>query len=141
MAISKKEQAAIDAKINELETRCALRFTDGECVPDIIPKSSDGCIVHGFEPYGGSGIGTHFVATDGLISRSAWDKTKWPNMLDKDGSGSRDIPKLYSTRELALRALRKRLEREFGEKLLLVDKMIEAEIANPTPRPENIKTR
>lgn len=43
---------------------------------------------------------------------------------------------LFSTKLLALRAMRHEIEMEACRKLRAVDKMIEAEIANPTPGPE-----
>lgn len=44
---------------------------------------------------------------------------------------------LYSTKLLALRAMRHAIEQEVCVKLRAVDRMIEAELANPTPGPDS----
>lgn len=139
MAITKKEQARIDAEIEQLKTRCAFRLTE-PALPDIFPKYSDKKIVSGFIPYGGTGVGTHYCVTDGSVCRLAYDSTQWPS-LKNDGSGSRHCEPMFSKRVEALRSLRNRIENECAQKLRQIDKMIEKEIANPTPRPDDIKKK
>jgi hypothetical protein len=115
MAITKKEQAAIDKRIEDLMRVAALRWTS-PVEPDV--AISETGLAKGF---------------------CYWAKGDWPRVevgcssLDYHSRGIDDrttshgrIP-LYSTRLLALKAMRHEVETLCAEKLMRIDRMIEQE--------------
>lgn len=120
MAISKKEQAAIDAKIEALETMLALRFTQ-DYSPDIPPPTDKG-MTKGYIPMSGSGRAYEKGVSSAVSHARTYSNDDWP----KETSSQRPI-KMYSTPLLALKALRRRVELEHAKDLHRIDKMIEKE--------------
>lgn len=120
MTMNKKEQAAFDAAIAEAEVNRALRWSDYETEKDVPkPGSSDG-YVNGwsFNIYGEcayqswSGSAAH---GDGHVV----DGKRPP-------CGSQRGIEQYSTKEKALKAMRRQMESEFAQRLASVDRMIAA---------------
>lgn len=117
MAISKKQQAEFDAKLEAALTQAALRWTN-PTEPDIRPPSASGELSKGFLVSGGwerpfvevacsSGVYHAIGRNDKITSQGG----RW----------------LFSTRLLALRSARHRAEMEAASILRRIDKMIEAE--------------
>lgn len=120
MAMNKKEQAAFDAVIAEAEVNRALRWSDYETEKDV-PRPSDG-YVNGwsFNSYNGS----VYLSWSGTVTHGdgpVVDGKRPPY-------GSQRSIEQYSTKEKALKAMRRQMEMEFANKLAKVDRMIAAEI-------------
>lgn len=116
MAMTKKERAEFDARLLKAETLAALRWT-GEVEPDIpVPKT--------FGTSSGWSFNVHTRKVDATWSESAAHGYG----LKRDGnrSASQGGISMYSTKELALAALRHAVELESAAALLSIDKQIEA---------------
>jgi len=114
--MNKKEQAYVE----ELETRLALRFTgEGTIVPDVPPPTvyeMGDVLTKGFvfNLYG-SRVS---VACSSSVSHAVGRNDK---------TARKQSIALYSTRKLALQAMRREMEMNFARELRAVDRMIAAE--------------
>ena len=119
MAMTKKEKAAMDAAILRAETLAALRWT-GPVLSDVMPPSG-----------GGYSEGWDYNA----YSKRVW--LGWRGCVShgdgpapKDGKhpyvGSQQSRCMFSTRLLALRALRHEKEKMAAAELLKIDRQIAA---------------
>lgn len=115
MAMTKTEKAAMDALKREVSVARALRWTD-EVKRDLMPPKMGGEVTQGWD-IGGASV------------RQAWSSSMYngSGIYLEGGNGikSRDPRSLYSTEELALRALRNTLERKCAEALADIDARIE----------------
>lgn len=113
--MNKKEKAAMRA----LEVRCALRWTEA-ARPDIpVPES-----------YNDLSEGWRVIASRGAVHgvERSWSKgSVHGHGISAAGFGSQGGIAQYSTKVLALRALRAELERAFAEQLFLVDQRLTEE--------------
>lgn len=130
--MTKKEQAAFEDLQRQLREAKALRFTEAPAPPDVAPPQSfsfglsKGWVVLGDGDF-------RYLRIEKACSSSTYHGYDWTNT-------SSQMPKhLYSARLLALRALRHQAECFAARELAKIDKMIEDEIATPTPGPEGIK--
>jgi hypothetical protein len=119
MAMTKKEQAAMQAAIDKAETLAALRWT--EPVAKDVPPPEKG-YTEGWE------FNIYTKAVDPYWSSCIYHGQ---GPAPKDGNcydGGRQNPrKLYSTKLLALMALRHEVEKEAATSLMRIDRLIEAE--------------
>ena len=123
MAMTKAEKA----KVEELKTELALRWTTDDVSPDVPPPPA----------FGGYSQGWTFNAYN-LEAYEAWSSSlhhgrgKAPKTEKerRNISATQRPIELYSTRERALRAMRRTIEREAAKKLRSVDALIEGELAS-----------
>lgn len=130
MAMNKKEQAEMDALREELRIARAFRFTD-PVERDVMPPES--C-------YRGEGLTTGYDFNEHIgadprsyssaISHQWSGSVSHGDMPYSEYSGSQGSRRLFSTKLLALRALRFALERRFAKRLAAVDAAIEKELAD-----------
>ncbi len=114
MAMSKKERAEVDALIDTLRIQSALRWSS-PVEPDIAPPTNGG-LVNGYLPIGM--LSDYPAVSDACTSSISHGLTH--------GKTSTQRPKhLYSTRMLALLALRHMVEKECANRLARVDLAIE----------------
>lgn len=119
MAMTKKEREAFDAALKKAEILGALRWTT-PVAKDVPPPAQSSDYSQGFEAYSTSvqeswsGVVTH---GDG----------KAPTLGARHYSASQRPIWLYSTRLLALRALRHKKEIEAAEELRKIDLLIAKE--------------
>lgn len=118
MAMNKKEQAAFDAAIADAEVNRALRWSDYKTEKDV-PRPSDG-YVNGwsFNSYNGS----VYLSWSGTVTHGdgpVVDGKRPPY-------GSQRSIEQYSTKEKALKAMRREMEMDFANKLARVDRLITA---------------
>lgn len=118
MPMNKKERAVFDAAIAEAEVNRALRWSDYETEKDV-PRPSDG-YVNGwsFNSYNES----VYLSWSGTVTHGdgpVVDGKRPPY-------GSLRSIEQYSTKEKALKAMRRHMEREFANKLARVDRLITA---------------
>lgn len=119
--MTKKEQAALEAAL----TQSALRATSPHS-PDVPPGSWD-TLAKGWLPIAAS---TDAARVEAACSSGRFHATG--STVKTNSQGGRQ---LYSSRLLALRQLRYETEQEAARRLRRIDKMIEQEIATPTPLP------
>lgn len=143
MAMTKVEKAALAGARTEAELARrdlglarALRWTDR-------PHAEAEGVPHG-EPSGGYREGWVFVAAGGASDRVeiGWTESHrhgWGRHSSKPRSAAQDGRPVFPTRLDALVGLRRRVERECAERLLRIDRMIEAEAASPTSMEEGEK--
>jgi hypothetical protein len=115
--LSKKEQQRRAEEAMQARERAALHWTDLAPAPDVMPPE-------------GSGLSTGYtfnvyaqrvdVACSGAVSHSV-GRT--------DRTTTQGARRLYSTKLLALQALRNAMEREFAKRLAAIDVQIESESA------------
>ena len=117
MAMTKKEKAAMDAAILRAETLAALRWT-GPVLPDVMPPSgggySEGWDYDAYSKrvwFGWRGCVTH---GDGPAPKDGKHPYVW----------SQQSRCMFSTRLLALRALRHEEEKRCADDLLKIDRQI-----------------
>ena len=117
--MTKKEQAEVAAMKAQLQLFAALRWTE-EVKPDV-PIPTDSEITRGWVPGYRDAIQAistalcHYRGSDaheGKIAAYSWSRDPWA---------------LYSTRLLALRALRHDMELLFAKDLAAIDRLIERE--------------
>lgn len=115
MAMTKKEKAEFDAAIYRAELLGALRWTS-EVKKDIAPP--------------GPLISNDYVTgwdynSNSMIAGKAWTSSYSHGNGEICGKhGSQYAKRLFSTKKLALMAMRNEIEKEAAKKLLLIDKMI-----------------
>jgi hypothetical protein len=114
MAMTKKEQAYVEA----LLTVSALRYT-ADVAPDVpVPEGGSGKTTRGFLYYG---------ECSGSPRLQEIESTSYSHRDVGSSSGSQGCRVLYSTKLLALKALRRAVEKECARRLRQVDCMIERE--------------
>ncbi len=115
--MNKKEQAQVQELKRKLSTLAALRWTD-EVLPDLpIPICS---------PHITKGWETCYNRVVPSLSSSVYHKTdSWDEA--KNGGWSQGPRNLYSTKLLALKALRHEKELQFAEELARIDLWIATE--------------
>jgi hypothetical protein len=122
MAMNKTEQAMVADLKRELAMAKAFRFTD-DILPDVpIPPANETTRGWTFNQY------SRRVAP--VVSRYGSHKANWSDDEEPEFShvsGSQGGLALYSTKELALRALRRALEGEYARALAHLDATIDAE--------------
>lgn len=120
MSMTKKERAAFDAAIHKANLLCALRWTE-PVQPDVpIPGFDDG-MSKGF-----------LFNTPSRRVVPAYSTRSYHSFGRNDRTDTQNPCALYSTRLLALKAMRHEAENKFAAELLSIDKMIEAEKADNT---------
>ncbi len=129
MAMNKAEKQRMADLEEQLFLARAWRQTE-DVEPDLLPPKVWDALSRGWEfkthGWGNHGDGDVSRACSSSISNGAgWEKTT-----------SQRPMKLYSTRLLALRALRRAHEKKTEKVLATIDKWISEEIASPTPGPE-----
>lgn len=118
MAMNKKEQAAFEALQTELREAKAMRFTD-PVSHDLAPPTSRAPDTSGWT----------FNSYSGTVAQ-AWSSSIYHGYgpaRTKNGSASQNPISLYSTKRLALRALRHSVEKECAAKLARIDRLIDEE--------------
>lgn len=115
MAMTKKEKAEFEAMAKELRVQSALRWTE-KIAPDL-PIPSSGCTQ-----------GWAINSYDGIV-REAWSQNirHGNGLCEPDNwrqSASQNGVPLFSTKLLALKAVRHEMEKEFAKKLAAVDEAI-----------------
>ncbi len=119
MAMTKKEKADFDAAIKRANTLAALRWTE--------PVEKDVPIPEHFTD---STSGWDFNTYSGTV-RQMWSEcVSHGDGLKRTGSASQNGLWLFSTKLLALRALRHAVEREAADKLRKIDDAITAEMSS-----------
>lgn len=118
--MTKKEKAAVDAEITELKVKLALRWTD-HIFYDVPapPPTSDGLTIGWLPCY------------DRV--EKACSSSTFHGLGTIDKTTSQGPKPLFSTRLLALKALRNDMEARFARELYKVDQWIKEEANNPTP--------
>jgi len=122
MAMTKKEQQAMADLQQELRLAKAMRFTE-DVRPDVAPPSGSG-LTKGFlyNNYIGGHSGPHVEpACSGCVSHA---------FGQDDHTTTQDPKFLYSTRLLALRALRHSVEIQVATLLAGIDQQIEEELGD-----------
>lgn len=116
MAMTKKEQAAMQAAIDRAELLAALRWTSP--VNEDVPPPTDG----------GYSEGWTFHAHSGIVERkwsgSAFNGRGPAPERGTHKSGQQGSIWMFSTQEKALSAMRNELEKMAAEELLAVDRRI-----------------
>ena len=111
--MTKKEKEALEAAL----TAAALRTT-GDVAPDVPPPSSGG-LSKGFAVVAET---SDYARVEPACSSSVHHGTG-----QQDKTTTQGPRHLYSTKEMALKALRRAVERHCAERLRRVDRMIEEE--------------
>ena len=129
MAMNKTERAALEYAQNELSIARALRWSRHEPVPKDLPPPTTS--------FGPDRRYTEGWSTN-MHSRSVMQQ--WSEFVshgmgpyhegDRFRSGARGSISLYSSRLLALQALRYEIERDAAKTLAKIDAQIEAEISS-----------
>jgi len=126
MAMTKKEKAEFDSAIQRANTLAALRWTE--------PVKKDLPAPQGFRE---STCGWDYNTYSCSI-RQMWSEcTAHGEGLARSSSASQNGRSLFSTKLLALRALRHAIECESAEKLRRIDEQISLERANTEPTVEH----
>ena len=118
MAMTKKEKEALDAAL----TAAALRTT-ADVSADVPPPKSNG-LAKGWLPVAER---SNFPRVEPACSSSFYHGKGQQDKTNSQGARS-----LYSTKILALKALRRAVEKDCAERLRKVDRMIEEESSNAT---------
>lgn len=116
MAMTKKEKEALEAAL----TVAALRTTT-DVSPDVPPPTGGG-LSKGFAVVG--------ERSDYMRVEPACSSSVHHGVGHQDKTTSQNARHLYSTKMLALKALRRAIERDCAERLRRVDRMIEVESSN-----------
>jgi hypothetical protein len=124
MALTKKEAAAHAEQIDKLTLRLALCWTP-KVTPDIPPPEKFDMLHKGW-------LDCHNRVEPACSSTIH-------HGFSHEGPNSQQPRSLYSTRLLALKALRNDMEERFARELMRVDTLIAQEQASPTPTPPHAK--
>ena len=119
MAMTKKEQAAMQAAIDRAETLAALRWT-GPVEPDVAPPKYGEGYTQGWS------FNAHSATVDFGWSSSIYHGRGEAPKEGEFRSGSQQPRWFFSSETLALQALRHVLEKRAAESLLAVDRRIAA---------------
>ncbi|HBR5503295.1 TPA: hypothetical protein L9168_005143 [Klebsiella pneumoniae] len=137
MAMNKKEQAAYDQLVAQARINRALRWSDYRVERDMPVPETSGDYQNGwsFNVASGtvyptwSGNSVHGTREEGEVVDAASRRMRGMN-------GSQNGIPQFSTKERALKALRRSLEIKFAMQLDDLDKAIENEVEPTTPRKE-----
>ena len=124
MAMTKKEQLAVQELVDRLETISALRWTEPTS-PDVPPPS--GCIKYSE----GWDYNAHSMRVWIGWSTSVSHGTGRPPIGERYSNGYRGERHMFSSEELALKAMRHAVEKRAAKELMLIDKMIAKAKATP----------
>lgn len=128
MAMNKSEKARMEALEQQLREAKALRWTD-PVTPDIPPPEGGSMReTSGFAALGSLQYGRVEPASSSCVAHGRGYSTR-AEQQKAGSSGSQRPIHLFSTKLLALRALRNSMEREAAQRIAIIDKMIEDEIA------------
>ena len=121
MAMTKKERAEMDAAIGAAKTLAALRWTD-PVEKDVHPPASFDKYLNGwiYNEYGG-------LVMQAWTSSVCHGKGCHSEGGKRPTSASQNSIRMYSTRLLAMKALRHAIELECAKKLMQIDLAIDAE--------------
>lgn len=144
MAMNKAEKAALD-----LALTVASFYRTVPVERDLPPPTDEMRRMEVLPPGYGRAQGAREAWRNGEIISMGWDFNSYSpraekacsgyishNFGDWNGTSSQQPRTLYSTKLKALRAMRHAIEMETCLRLRTVDRMIEAELANPTPGPD-----
>lgn len=121
MAMSKKERAEFDRIVDELRLVASLRWTE-PVAPDVpVPSSISGLSI-GYLPIG-------VMSDSARVSAACSSSTS--HGLDHTRTSTQQPRALYSTRLLALKALRHIVEHRCARQLASIDKQIAECAATP----------
>lgn len=115
MAMNKKEQAMVEA----LKTEASF-YKTLEVLPDLPPPKEMGELTKGYMYRG--------ALSDYPVVEVACSSETGHDVGRNDKTSSQNPIDLFSTKILALRALRHKVEKQACEKLRRIDKMIEKEV-------------
>jgi hypothetical protein len=113
MAMTKKEKGYVEFLENEIAEAIAFRFTE-DIAPDVFPPTG----------YDEIAIGYDFNSYNSTVSPAWTSSNSHGSGHVRDRSASREAIDLYSTKKLALRALRRTLEKKYSAELARIDRMI-----------------
>ena len=117
MAMNKKEQAQLQEAIDAAVINRALRWSDYEIHPDIpVPVYEEG-FVNGWSFNSHTGIAYKSWSSSVLHGNSHVSSVRPPHASQKG-------IKQYSSQSLALKAMRRDMEKRFAHRLASVDQMI-----------------
>jgi hypothetical protein len=116
MAMNKKEQAAMQARIDRAETLAALRWTNPVQRDVGVPKD-------GYSQGWDYNVYTQIVFT-GWSSCVSHGKGPLDKNVRKNVSGIQGPRRMYSTKVLALAAMRHEIEQKAAADLLKIDRQI-----------------
>lgn len=114
MAMTKKEKELVSDLKKQVAILKVFRFTE-DVEPDVMPPTVFGDVATGYEFNSHTGVISK-AWTESHFHGSGWVKPKY--------GGSQCAIRLYSTELLALKAMRRAMEKTFAEKLASVDRMI-----------------
>ena len=125
--MNKREQLAFDAAQIQSRINRALRWSDASEIPPDVPPPD------GYTEYT---AGWTFNAYDAGRVERGWSSTVShgsgePPLAGRYSSGSQNGSSMYSTKTLALRAMRCEMEMRFARILAGIDKQIEDEAVKP----------
>lgn len=123
--MTKKEQLEVQAKLDELAWRASLHACD-PVTPDIEPPVWENSSISSPEPL-----------TKGYLPcydhvEEACSSTVHHGLGQADKTTRQGARSLYSTRLLALQAMRHEMAKRFGKELARIDSLIQEEKAKPT---------
>lgn len=127
MAMTKKEAEAHRKEVDALKLRVALCWTP-EIKPDIPPPP-------GYDPTNRVSLTKGWLPCHDRVEPGC-SSSCYHAMGKTTDTTTQGCRSLYSTRLLALRAVRHQMELRFAAELKRIDEWIELEIANPTPLPD-----
>lgn len=120
MAMTKAEKAQMKEAIDRADLLAALRWTEKVekdiCPPDSGSKYSEGWDCNDF-------TGDVF---EGWSTSVTHGQGKPPSDGNRHASGSQKSRWLFSTKEKALKAVRHRLEMQFAQRLMVIDRQLKA---------------
>jgi hypothetical protein len=125
MAMTKKEKQLFDDALENAKIAKALRWTDNNPDKDLLKPDYNS----GFNSFT-SGWDYN---TNGYTPNvyQAWSESSSHGTgIKRDGYGNQNGIDLYSTKLLALKALRAEMELKFAKELLKIDEQIEKEMNN-----------
>jgi hypothetical protein len=137
--MTKKEREQLEQLQRDRDLARAARFQfafDVDIKPDLIISP----VRAGFLPDSYSGTTSDAVRT-AFVDGSLYYVGERKHAASRDISWSHGDKPIFSTKALALHALRQQVEREMLARLLRIDQMIDAERLNPTPAPEPVNRR
>lgn len=122
--MTKAEKQEMERLQADLRLAKALRWTE-PVEPDVLkPLAGTSDTTRGYS------YNTHCVRIDGIISKSHSHYRNQGGEPKVDFTGTQGGVDCYSTKALALKALRHELERKFASELARIDERIEKEATN-----------
>lgn len=123
MAMNKKEKEALEEAQRAASVNRALRWSDYDSEPDLSTSDIGDGYVNGWS-FNQHGLRVYKSWSSSIAHGEGWAVDgKRPGYASQ-----RSIPQ-YSTKERALKALRRKVEQDFAEKLAAIDSHIKSEAA------------